>query len=131
MRRIGTSSRVETETAIYAKEPVAAPLPAADAAHRSSPVLVFGSTVFFLQEGENVIGRDSGAAVQLDSPVVSRRHARVTLDRGHTFLEDLASKNGTFIGQQRVSAPIEIEGDAEIRIGPLWLIFQAARPPTC
>jgi hypothetical protein len=30
VRRIGTCSRVETETAIYAKEPVAAPLPAAD-----------------------------------------------------------------------------------------------------
>jgi FHA domain len=92
----------------------------------SACVLVFGDRTFRLREGENVIGRDSANAVTLESPLVSRRHARVTIDRGRAFVEDLRSKNGTFVGNQRVQAPTEISDGAEIRIGQLWLIFHTA-----
>lgn len=131
-RRADTQSGADAETAIYQERAVAARFGVAptDAVHRSSCVLVFGSTIFRLQEGENVIGRDSAAAVRLESPLVSRRHARVTIDGGRSFVEDLGSKNGTFVGHQRVEQPTEIADNAEIRIGHLWLIFQAAHDPS-
>ena len=48
-----------------------------------------------LGEGEHVLGRDADAAVALDSPSVSRRHARIVVTASLATLEDLGSKNGT------------------------------------
>jgi len=42
-----------------------------------------------------VIGRDPGCDLRLDDPMVSRRHARVRLERGIWLIEDLGSRNGT------------------------------------
>ncbi len=44
-----------------------------------------------------VIGRDSGLDVQVDSGAVSSRHARLFRSAGRTVLEDLGSRNGTFV----------------------------------
>src|SRR5512143_1702939 len=49
-----------------------------------------------LAEGENVLGRDSGADIWIGDESVSRRHARVVVDHETATLEDLRSKNGTF-----------------------------------
>jgi len=42
-----------------------------------------------------VIGRDPGCDLRFDDPMVSRRHARVRLERGLWLIEDLGSRNGT------------------------------------
>lgn len=41
------------------------------------------------------IGRDPGCDLRFDDPMVSRRHARVRLERGLWLIEDLGSRNGT------------------------------------
>jgi len=48
---------------------------------------------------------------------VSRRHARITLDEGTYFIEDLGSSNGTFVGPHPVTAWELAPGD-RIRLGP-------------
>jgi len=58
-----------------------------------------------------VVGRSSDADVVLDSPDVSRRHARLTIKNGEYWVEDLGSVNGTFVNAAR------IEGGAPIRVG--------------
>ena len=87
-------------------------------------VLVRSGRLYPLTEGENVLGRDGGAASWFDSTSVSRRHARIVVMDGTAVLEDLASKNGTFLDDVRVSAPVRLEDGAEIRLGSLQFTFR-------
>jgi DNA-binding winged helix-turn-helix (wHTH) protein len=78
---------------------------------------------FPLSVGEHVIGRDPDVEVRLDASTVSRRHARLVVTAEGTVLEDFGSKNGTFRGGERVTAPIQLaDGDA-IHIGSLLVTF--------
>ena len=45
------------------------------------------------------IGRDPQSDVQIDLPIVSWNHARITVEKGQYTLEDLNSRNGTSIGE--------------------------------
>jgi pSer/pThr/pTyr-binding forkhead associated (FHA) protein len=49
-----------------------------------------------------IIGCDRDVDVLVRENVVSRRHCRLSLHSDQYFIEDLASRNGTFLGQQRV-----------------------------
>jgi DNA-binding winged helix-turn-helix (wHTH) protein len=89
-------------------------------------VLTWGSREFRLTEGEHVIGRDPAADVSLDSTVISRRHARVLIADGRATVEDLGSKNGTFVGDQRLAAPWTLKDGDQLRIGDFTLTFHAA-----
>lgn len=70
-----------------------------------------------LSEGENVLGRGEHLAARVDGPGVSRRHARILVQNGRATLEDLESKNGTFLDGQRVVSPRALEDGATIRLG--------------
>jgi hypothetical protein len=50
-----------------------------------------------LEEGEHLLGRDPDAEIYVDSAGVSRRHARIRIAAGRATIEDLDSKNGTFV----------------------------------
>jgi DNA-binding winged helix-turn-helix (wHTH) protein len=87
------------------------------------PYLVFEHHHTMLLDGSNVIGRAPDAAIQCDVTGVSRHHARIVLTDGSATLEDLGSKNGTRLNNQRVtSAPLS-DGD-EIRLGKATLVFR-------
>jgi DNA-binding winged helix-turn-helix (wHTH) protein len=61
-------------------------------------------------------------------PSVSRRHARVVVSKGRASIEDLGSKNGTFVGGERIQASEPrrlVEGD-EIRLGRVRLSFEVS-----
>src|SRR5262245_37152823 len=66
--------------------------------------LLWGEREFALAEGENVLGRDPAAHVTVDEVSVSRHHARILIDGFSARLEDLGSKNGTFLGNRRLDA---------------------------
>jgi DNA-binding winged helix-turn-helix (wHTH) protein len=106
--------------------------PAAEASRVAPCVLVCSGRLYPLAEGENVLGREGDAASWFDSTSVSRRHARIVVTDGKALLEDLASKNGTFLGDVRVSAPVPLEDGAEIRLGSLRVTFRwrLAQPST-
>jgi DNA-binding winged helix-turn-helix (wHTH) protein len=70
-----------------------------------------------LAEGENVIGRDPEAAVSIDSPRVSRRHARIVVEGDVAMLEDLGSKNGTSLNGERIECQARLAHGDEIRLG--------------
>jgi len=80
-----------------------------------------------LSDGDNIVGRGAtGEVIEIDAPGVSRRHACISLTTGAT-IEDLGSKNGTWLGDQRVTAPIALlDGDA-VRLGSLVLTFRYSR----
>jgi DNA-binding winged helix-turn-helix (wHTH) protein len=91
--------------------------------HRQRPnyLLMRGKREFVLEEGENVLGRDAEARVYIDHPSVSRRHARISIDSTSGVLEDLKSRNGTFLDGRRIEVPTEIRHGAIIGLGPITL----------
>jgi DNA-binding winged helix-turn-helix (wHTH) protein len=78
---------------------------------------------FPLPPGEHVIGRDPDADVKLDSNSVSRRHARLVVSARRTTLEDFNSKNGTFVGDARITTPTPLNDGDAIRIGSLLVTY--------
>ena len=89
----------------------------AKSAERSRLAVAVGRDVFPLHEGENIIGRDPAAAVYIDSPDVSRRHARIVVRESGITVEDLGSKNGTFLNSDRLVSPRALGPGDEIVIG--------------
>ncbi len=73
------------------------------------------SLTFLLRGGEQVLGRERGDILFLDDGYVSGKHARIFMDSGRCFVEDLKSSNGTFI---------RIRGDRDLQSGSLILLGQ-------
>jgi pSer/pThr/pTyr-binding forkhead associated (FHA) protein len=79
-----------------------------------------------LMEGANVVGRAPDATIQIDSPGISRVHARILVHNGGATLEDLGSKNGTYVNGARIAAPYLLVDGHEIRLGTIVLTFRVA-----
>ena len=50
-----------------------------------------------LADGDHLLGRDGDVAVWLESPTVSRHHAQICIAGSEATIEDLGSKNGTYL----------------------------------
>ena len=78
-----------------------------------------------LQQGELVVGRSSDCDLVLDDAKTSRKHARLSVDGSSVFVEDLGSRNGTFVNGERVESS-DLRPDDEIRIGDVRLRLRGA-----
>ena len=74
-----------------------------------------------------VIGRKG--KLRIDDRQISRQHARVVRRDDAWYVEDLGSKNGTFINQVRVTRTERVEPGDTIRIGNTSIIVRQAPPP--
>jgi DNA-binding winged helix-turn-helix (wHTH) protein len=82
-----------------------------------------------LADGENILGRGSESVLWIDHDTVSRRHARIRIEEGRAMLEDLGSKNGTFLRGERIDGPAELlEGD-EFRLGDVPIRYRRRESP--
>jgi DNA-binding winged helix-turn-helix (wHTH) protein len=97
------------------------------AASEPSCRLVMGSRQIALADGKNLIGRDPSAEVWLDRASVSRRHAQLVVGPASVVLEDLGSRNGTYVGRNRIESPTQLSSGDSIRIGGVTLVFRAPR----
>ncbi len=86
--------------------------------------LIWGVREVPLSGGENVLGRESTAAVSIDDATVSRHHARIVIDRGRAVLEDLGSKNGTWLRGSRIATSQALSDGDQIRIGSVPMTFR-------
>jgi DNA-binding winged helix-turn-helix (wHTH) protein len=102
--------------------------PARAAGPGPRPYLVLENREAMLLEGSNVIGRAPDATVQSDAAGVSRHHARILVSTGEATLEDLGSKNGTYLRGERITSARLSDGD-EIRLGTVRLTFRVKLPP--
>ncbi|MFY9550582.1 MAG: FHA domain-containing protein [Thermoanaerobaculia bacterium] len=91
--------------------------------------LLWGQREVALSEGENILGRGTDSLVWIDAQSVSRRHARVVVASGLATLEDLGSKNGTYVNGIRLTAPVALRDGDELRIGNVPMTLKVfARP---
>ncbi|OGD30540.1 MAG: hypothetical protein A2Y56_04505 [Candidatus Aminicenantes bacterium RBG_13_63_10] len=84
----------------------------------------FPGKVFYLQCGNNFIGRDPLCEIVLNSKTVSRKHAnlKVSYDRHTFFLHDLGSANGTVIGRNVLrNERKEVKSADEFQVGEIGL----------
>jgi DNA-binding winged helix-turn-helix (wHTH) protein len=79
---------------------------------------------FLLTDGENVLGRAVDASPRIAAVTVSRRHARLLLSARGATIEDLGSKNGTYVRGQLVSGPTALSDGDEIRLGSVRLTLR-------
>lgn len=80
-----------------------------------------------LADGEHIVGRDRTAAIPLDFPSVSRRHARLVVAGDTVTIEDLGSKNGTKVGAKNVTRPAPVADLDEILIGSVRMTIRILR----
>jgi DNA-binding winged helix-turn-helix (wHTH) protein len=88
--------------------------------------LIFQTREILLMEGANVIGRDPAATIHIESPAVSRHHARILVSNDEATLEDLGSKNGTHVNGSRIAAPVRLADGDSIGLGTSTLRFRIA-----
>lgn len=81
-----------------------------------------------LRLGENVLGREPEDGINLDSPTVSRRHARISISGTDAMIEDLGSKNGTFVCGEPLSTAVHLKDGDEIRTGSVVFRFRMTLP---
>jgi DNA-binding winged helix-turn-helix (wHTH) protein len=106
------------------EEPVGGPELAVPSS-QAVPRVVWGRRVLPLVEGRNVLGRDDDVSVRIDAPGISRRHALIRLQEGEATLEDLGSKNGTYLRGSRLEDPVSLRDGEVFVLGEVALIFRS------
>ena len=86
--------------------------------------LIWGNREVALSPGENLLGRDDDAIVWIDDALVSRRHARIVIDEAGAVLEDLGSRNGTYLRGKKIEAPRKLADEDQVMIGPASMTFR-------
>ncbi len=70
------------------------------------------------------VGRDPAADLCLDHPTISARHARLSFHHSQWWVEDLHSKNGTFLNGEPVGEPMVITQGDRLGFGQVSLIIE-------
>ena len=81
-----------------------------------------------LRDGEYVLGRDDDVTVRFDSLSVSRHHARIRVSRDGATIDDLDSRNGTYLNGERLREPVLLADGDEITLGLFTLRFSVTNP---
>lgn len=69
----------------------------------------------------NLIGRSADNTIVLTDERVSAHHARITFTGGQWYLEDLGSRNGTFVNEIPLEGPLVVTLEDQIQIGTIVL----------
>lgn len=88
--------------------------------------LVAPTTVHRVYAGDNLMGRDGGCSIVIDASGVSRHHARITASGAGVVVEDLGSKNGTWVNGARLDSRVTLADGDELRVGVLTMTVRTA-----
>jgi phosphoserine phosphatase RsbU/P len=83
----------------------------------------------YLLNDESVLGRQPGCDVLIDVGAVSRRHAKVLREGEDFYVEDLQSRNGTFLNNERIEFRKLLQHGDQIRVCDVDFDFQFDPPP--
>jgi DNA-binding winged helix-turn-helix (wHTH) protein len=91
----------------------------------ASARLIWGDREFALRDGETLLGRSPDATLWVDHPSVSRRHARIVVRSRQACLEDLGSRHGTLVDDQRIDGVTPLRDGVRLRFGSVSMLFRA------
>lgn len=79
-----------------------------------------------LEFSSTVLGRSQDSGIVLNHISIARRHARLTIDSGQLYIEDLGSASGTFVDGQRIPPNTSrlLEGTTDVRLGDLTFAYE-------
>ncbi len=91
-------------------------------AARTKPVLTVltggaSGKQFKVVKGTAVIGRAPNAELRLEDDGISRTHARIRAETNKAWVEDMKSRNGTFVNGVKISATTELRDGDKIQVG--------------
>ena len=76
-----------------------------------------------LEKDRTVVGRHPDCDITVDAPAVSRQHAAIVEVNGEHYVEDLHSRNGTYVNDKLVSTRQRLHHHDQLRICDVVLIF--------
>lgn len=77
----------------------------------------------YVLEDDVTIGRGIQNDIVLKDPYISKDHAKIILDEGEYFLEDLKSANGTLVNDSRVLDVVKLRDGDRIKFGQVEFLF--------
>ncbi|MGZ3442253.1 MAG: FHA domain-containing protein, partial [Polyangia bacterium] len=77
-----------------------------------------------------LIGRATECQIRTEDAVVSRRHARIVLDGGEYWIEDLGSMSGVFVGAEKVQRARMVPGEPAVMGSLVVFVMPEAAPAT-
>ena len=91
--------------------------------------LNLGGTEYVLNEGVTIVGRGLEADIIIDSTKISRMHSRFIVKGEHLEIEDLGSKNGTFVNGQRIKEKKTITREDSLKLANMEcsLVFPGSK----
>jgi len=84
---------------------------------------------FRLQEGSVTIGRHPGCDLHINDGSVSRKHAMVDFRDDAYYVEDLDSRNGTFLNDAKIAGPAKLYDGAQVKICDVVFTFLSNDAP--
>ncbi|MHB8693409.1 MAG: DHA2 family efflux MFS transporter permease subunit [Solirubrobacteraceae bacterium] len=87
-----------------------------------------GTTVELV--GTMIIGREGADVAVAGDTEMSRRHTSIRVEGSRVLVEDLGSTNGTYVAGQRISSPVWLDSDTELKLGlsRMTVLFAAPVP---
>ncbi len=76
---------------------------------------------FRFRRAEVMLGRERGCDCRLADKTISARHARLSYHHGQWWVEDLGSKNGSYLNQERIGQAVVLAEGDELRCGQIVL----------
>ncbi len=74
-----------------------------------------------------LLGRDKSVELMIDDANISRQHAQITVEDGKIFLQDMGSRNGTFVNDEPIAGnKIELAKEDMIKLGSTILKYLPA-----
>jgi len=84
---------------------------------------------FDLKGRETLLGRHPQCQVVLRDSTVSRRHARITKDGNHYYVDDMGSQHGTRVNGEPIRFPCRLMDGDEIQLSQVRLKFSYSPEP--
>lgn len=75
--------------------------------------------VINISVAEFVIGRGDDAHLRPSSDLISRQHCKIKIENGRVTVEDMGSRNGTFLNEQQLAEPCAVKMGDILRVGRL------------
>ena len=86
-----------------------------------------GKTFSIRNNSQVILGKGSQADIIIANPVISRMHAKIVCRNSKCMLEDMGSKNGTFLNEQQLKpgVPVVLSNGVYVTLGNEVLEFKA------